>query len=273
VTPIEIPVRQLAWATDLHLGFVAPELLGHVIESFARTPADAVAITGDISDGRHLERHLSLLAEAIRKPLFVLLGNHDRYNTSFAEAEKSVASVVSHHPHVHRLTGKKVIRLSAKTALVGVDGWADGESGSGPASPVVLNDMIHIQDLAKLPRVAQWKQMAEWSRTFADTVRPTLESAMASFEEVILLTHVPPLPEATWYEGRMSGPDFLPHFCNANLGKVIRECCARHRMTRLTVFCGHTHSAGVYEEENFVIHTAGAIYGAPRVDRVISISQ
>ena len=275
VTPIDIPVRQLGWATDLHLGFVAPELLAGVIDSFGGASADALAITGDISDGRFLEQHLSLIAEAVRKPLFVLLGNHDPYHTSFAGAEKSVKRVISDHPQVRRLTGKVIIQLSGKTALVGIDGWADGESGSGPASPVILNDMIHIHDLAKLPRAAQWKRIAEWSRTFAETVRPTLWSAMYSFEEVILLTHVPPLPEATWHEGQMSGPDFLPHFCNANLGKVIRECCARHRATRLTVLCrGRTRAEpGNYEAENLVIHTAGAIYGSPRVDRVISIPQ
>ncbi|HEY3897104.1 MAG TPA: metallophosphoesterase [Chthoniobacter sp.] len=271
VTPIEIPVKQLAWATDLHLGFVVPELLERAIESFAKAPADAFAITGDISDGRYLEHHLSLLAEAIRKPLFLLLGNHDRYHTSFAEAEKLVKRVILNHPQMHRLTGKEVIGLSAKTALLGIDGWADGESGSGSASPVTLNDMIYINDLAKLSRAAQWKQIAKWSRAYTETVRPTLERAMGSFEEVILLTHVPPLPEATWHEGQISGPDFLPHFCNANLGRVIRECCTRHRATRLTVLCGHTHSAGDYEEENLVIHTAGAIYGSPRVDRAISI--
>src|ERR1700749_3107431 len=114
VTPIEIPVRQLAWATDLHLGFVAPELLDGVIQSFVNAPADALAITGDISDGPHLEHDLSTLAEAVRKPLFVLLGNHDRYHTSFAEAEEAVKRVVSAHPHVHRLTGTEIIQLSAR---------------------------------------------------------------------------------------------------------------------------------------------------------------
>jgi len=88
---------------------------------------------------------------------------------------------------------------------------------------------------------------------------------------VILLTHVPPLPEATWHEGKTSGPDFLPHFCNAKLGEVIRAACDSHPASKLTVLCGHTHSEGVYREANLTVLTAGAVYGSPRIDRVLAI--
>lgn len=272
MTPFRIPVRQLAWATDLHLVFVQRGPLRAFCETLAQTAADAIAITGDISDGRRLEGHLSFIAERVQKPIFVLLGNHDRYHTSFAGAEEQVRRVVENHPHVHRLTGSEIIELSTHTALIGVDGWADGQSGSGSASPVVLNDTILIHELAILSRLEAWKKIAELSRAFAETIQPTLDAAMSSFGEVILLTHVPPLPESTWHEGSISEPDYLPHFCNAQLGEVIRGVCARHPGTKLTVLCGHTHSEGVHHENNLTVLTAGAIYGAPRIDRVIPIS-
>ncbi len=271
MTPLRIPVRQLAWATDLHLVFVRGAALRAFCESLAQTPADAIAITGDISDGSRLERHLSLIAERVEKPIFLLLGNHDRYHTSFAEAEEQVRRVAEVHPHVHRLTGREVIELNAHTALIGVDGWADGQFGSGPASPIVLNDTILIEDLARLPRAAGWERIAELSCAFTETIKPTLEVAMSSYREVILLTHVPPLREARWHEGGISAPDFLPHFCNAPLGDVIREACTCHRQSKLTVLCGHTHSAGVYQEANLTVLTAGATYGSPRIDRVLPI--
>ena len=97
MTPFRIPVRQLAWATDLHLVFVPRGPLHAFCESLAQTSADAIAITGDISDGRRLERHLSLIAENVQKPIFVLLGNHDRYHTSFADAEEQVRRVGEIH--------------------------------------------------------------------------------------------------------------------------------------------------------------------------------
>ena len=271
MTPFRIPVRQLAWASDLHLVFVPRGPLHAFCESLAQTSADAIAITGDISDGPRLERHLSLIAGSVQKPIFVLLGNHDRYHNSFADAEEQVRRVVEIHPHVHRLTGSEIIELNAHIALVGVDGWADGQSGSGPASPIVLSDTVLIDDLATLSRAAAWKKIAGLSCAFAETIKPTLSAAMSSFREVILLTHVPPLREATWHEGSMSAPDFLPHFCNARLGEVIREACARYRESKLTVLCGHTHSEGVHQEANLTVLTAGAAYGSPRIDRVLPI--
>jgi hypothetical protein len=102
-----------------------------------------------------------------------------------------------------------------------------------------LNDTILIDDLATLSRAAAWEKIAELSCAFAETIRSTLDAAMSSFREVILLTHVPPLREATWHEGGISAPDFLPHFCNARLGEVIRGACARYCESKLTVRRGY----------------------------------
>ena len=272
MTPLRIPVHQLAWATDLHLVFVLGRSLDEFLTSLAQTSADAIAISGDSSDGQWLERHLSLIAASVQKPIFVVLGNHDRYHTSFADAEEQVRRVVESHPHIRRLTGREIIELSARTALIGVDGWADGQSGSGSASPVVINDTILIDDLSNLSRAAAWKRIAELSCASAESIKPSLDAAMTSFPEVILLTHVPPLREATWHEGKFSEADYLPHFCNARLGEVIRAACARHPESKLTVLCGHTHSEGVYQENNLTVLTAGAVYGSPRIDRVLSIA-
>lgn len=271
MTPVRIPVRKLAWATDLHLVFLRGGAQLAFIESLAQTDADAIAITGDISDGRWLGRHLSMIAERVQKPIFVILGNHDRYHTTFDEAEEQTARVVALHPHVHRLTGNEIFDLNGKSALIGIDGWADGKSGSGQESPVILNDSVMIADFATLTREEGWRQMEELSQASAATIQPTLDSAMRSFAEVFLLTHVPPLPEAAWHEGGMSEPDFLPHFCNARLGEVLRAACVRHPGSKLTVLCGHTHGAGVHSEGNLTILTAGAAYGNPRIDRVLAI--
>jgi predicted MPP superfamily phosphohydrolase len=271
MTTLPIPIRQLAWATDLHLVFLRSAAQREFCESLAQMDADAIAITGDISDGRLLGRHLAMIAESVQKPIFVVLGNHDRYHTTFDEAEEQVARVAAIYPHIHRLTGKEIFELSGHTALVGIDGWADGISGSGQESEVILNDSVMIADFATLTREEGWKLMEELSQASAQTIQPALESAMQSFAEVILLTHVPPLPEAAWHEGGMSEPDFLPHFCNARLGETLRAACARHPKSKLTVLCGHTHGAGVHSEGNLTILTAGASYGNPRIDRVLAI--
>ena len=159
MTHLSIPVRRLAWGTDWHLNFLKPAARQAFIERIAGIEADAFAITGDISDGSNLEQDLRRIGNTITKPVFILLGNHDRYHSSFAEAEEIVQRATASHPHLRRLTGRELVELSPTTALLGVDGWADGTAGAGSASEVELNDSRFILDLAVLPRPVRWLKM------------------------------------------------------------------------------------------------------------------
>jgi predicted phosphohydrolase len=272
MTHLSIPVRRLAWGTDWHLNFLKPAARQEFIERVAGIEADAFAITGDISDGSNLEQDLRRIGNTITKPVFVLLGNHDRYHSSFAATEDMVKRAIALHPHLHRLTGGELVELSPTTALLGVDGWADGTAGAASASEIELNDSRFIRDLAVLPRPARWLKMRELADEFATAIAPTLYEAMARYQNVIALTHVPPLPEATWHEGKPSDAEFLPHFCNLTLGRLLREACIKFPNTKLTVFCGHTHGEGVHREGSMTVFTGGAEYFEPRVDRVIEIA-
>jgi len=241
------------------------------LDQVAKTAADAFAVTGDISDGNNLEHDIRRICNHIGKPTFLLLGNHDRYHTSFAAAEMMVERGIASNPHVHRLTGEELVELSANTALVGVDGWADGTSGAGPASNVVLNDSILIRDLALLPKSLQWLKMQELAQGYTATIAPVLRMAMAHYKNVIVLTHVPPMPEATWHEGKTSDAEYLPHFCNETLGSLLREASCDFPTAKVTVLCGHTHSVGTHREGNLTVFTAPAEYHSPCVERVIPV--
>jgi predicted phosphohydrolase len=271
MTRLSIPVGRLGWGTDWHLNFLKPAERQAFIERVAAMEADALAISGDISDGGNLEQDLQRIGSTITKPVFVLLGNHDRYHSSFSATEQTMQRVSAIYPHLHRLTGGELIELSPATALLGVDGWADGTAGAGSASGVELNDSRLIRDLAVLSRPKRWLKMRELADDFADACAPTLNAAMAGYPNVIVLTHVPPLPEATWHEGKQSDADFLPHFCNPTLGRILRDGCIEYPNTKLTVFCGHTHGEGVHREGNLTVFTGGAEYFKPRIDRVIEV--
>ena len=118
----------------------------------------------------------------------------------------------------------------------------------------------------------QWLKMRELAEGYAHAIASTLDAAMGRYANVILLTHVPPLPEATWHEGRQSDAEYLPHFCNPTLGRILREACQRFPNSKLTVLCGHTHGEGVHCEGNLTVFTAPAEYRAPRIDRVIQVN-
>jgi hypothetical protein len=56
---------------------------------------------------------------------------------------------------------------------------------------------------------------------------------------VIVLTHVPPWPQATWHEGRQSDAMALPRFCWQAGGIVISQAAERTPQTQIIVLCGH----------------------------------
>jgi len=84
--------------------------------------------------------------------------------------------------------------------------------------------------------------------------------------------HVPPFRRACWHAGRVSGDDWLPHLGYQAVGDVIQECMTAHPRRRLTVLCGHTHSAGeIRPLRNVRVLTGRAEYGAPSVARVLMV--
>ncbi len=86
---------------------------------------------------------------------------------------------------------------------------------------------------------------------------------------MVLLTHIPPLREACWHDGKISDDDWAPFFTCRAVGDAILEIMADHPRQQLTVLCGHTHGAGVaHPLPNVEILTGGAKYGHPAVQRI-----
>ena len=141
-------LESLTWLTDLHLEFCSHRTRDRFYHSINQAPGEIVIITGDLSAGPHRLAQYTELAEQIRKPVYFVLGNHDRYGTTFANAEAVVERVTTLFSHMVRLDGSQLIALNKSVALVGVDGWADGLGGEGPATKARINDFYQILDFA-----------------------------------------------------------------------------------------------------------------------------
>lgn len=88
-------------------------------------------------------------------------------------------------------------------------------------------------------------------------------------DHLFFTTHVPPFVEAAWHEGRLSDAEWVPHFSAPLTGVVLREFAEQHPETNLTVLCGHTHGAGVFQPcPNLIVYTGGATYGSPELQAV-----
>ena len=119
-------IKSLTWLTDPHLEFCSHLTRNDLYRSINHAAGEIVVITGDLSAGPHRLAQYVELAEKVRKPIYFVLGNHDRYGTTFANTEAVVKRVTTQFSHLARLDGSQLIPLNESVALIGVDGWADG---------------------------------------------------------------------------------------------------------------------------------------------------
>ncbi len=186
-------IKSVAWLTDLHLEFCSHRTRNHLYRSINQTAGEIVIITGDLSAGPHRLTQYTELAEKIRKPVYFVLGNHDRYGTTFANAEAVVERVTTLFSHMVRLDGSQVIPLNTSVALIGVDGWANGLGGEGPTTKARINDFYQILDFATDPEPQVFRAMKERARKYSQALKPSLLKALKQYQTTIIATHVPPL--------------------------------------------------------------------------------
>ena len=265
---------RLLWATDLHLEYTDDFLLQRFLSLLASTPSDKIVLTGDISSGQALKQHLLGLAAAVKSaPVYVVLGNHDFYHSSFAEVGAVMEEVcgTAEAPNLKELGHGEVIPLGEHSALIGHRGWGDGRGGLGIRSDVELNDFRLISDLHTRTKRQLFAKLAALGKASADYLRAILPQALEKYDHVWIATHVPPFECAAWHEGANSDPEYLPHFSNLSAGEAILESAARYPEKRVTVLCGHCHSNGTaFPAPNIRVLTGGAVYGSPRIAAVLN---
>ncbi|HEY3448883.1 MAG TPA: metallophosphoesterase [Myxococcales bacterium] len=263
---------RLAWATDLHLNFLSEEALAAFGDTLARSEADLLLVSGDTSEAYTLEHHLALLARRFDGPVWFVLGNHDFYRGSIAQVRRKADALKTLRPGLRWLQSAGVVSLSPQTALVGCDGFGDARLGNVDGSAVVLNDFLLIDELTAIPHAQRLARLGKLGDEAAEHLRSVLWPALEEHRRAVVLTHVPPFPEACWHDGQMSDPEWLPYFCCMAAGQALREAALAFPKREILVLCGHTHSGGEVEIlPNLKVLTAGAEYGKPRIDRVISL--
>ena len=266
----------LTWLSDIHAEFISDLELVHFAKQVDQHAAEAVLITGDLSNAQRLAQALATLAKNINieKRIYFVLGNHDFYTGSFEKVRKTISAAQALFPNLTYITGCEVIPLTEKTALVGTDGWADGTAGLSRKTRVRLNDDSEIHDFAILPTDDdRFDLMFKLASDYTENLRSTLHNALESYPHVIVATHAPPFIEATWHAGKISGPDFLPFFSSPTLGRMIIEVASEFPNNRIDIRCGHTHSPGYFETGNIKCWTAGPIrYFYPRIEGIIKFA-
>jgi len=260
------------WLTDIHLNFVpALELADFFIALAAKSP-DVLLISGDIGEAKTVRGYLRQIEERIGVPTYFVLGNHDFYFGSIALVRREVSELCGELPRLRYLSNQGVLPLAPAVGLIGHDGWADAREGDYLRSYVMMNDYRLIAELAGFTKSDRRAQLERLGDEAAAHIRRWLPEALQQFPDVMLLTHVPPLRGACWYNGQTSDDEWAPHFVCRAVGDAILGIMPQYPDRKLTVLCGHTHSRGECQPlPNVQILTAAAQYGRPEVERVFNL--
>ena len=267
-------MARVVWLTDIHLNFVESELVEQLLDEVHAATPDAVLIGGDIGESQNVEKYLARFAARLACPVYFVLGNHDFYHSSVPIVRDAIEQFCERHATLCYLTRQEqVIELTPRVGLIGHDGWADARLGDYLGSDVFLSDYALIEELAGHYHLDRRPMLQRLGDEAAARVREVLPKALACYEHVILLTHVPPFREACWHEGRTSDDNWLPHFACKIMGDVILEVAQQYPARQLTVLCGHTHGEGeTRPRKNVEVLTGGAVYGAPGITRIFDLA-
>ena len=264
---------RIAWLTDIHLNFLAVESRAAFYAQIRDGKPDTLLIGGDIGEADSVAPILAELAAALEVPIYFVLGNHDFYRGSIAAVRRMVREQCASSTWPHWLPAAGVVPLTANTALVGHDSWADGRIGDFFGSEVMLNDYVLIEELKRLAKPRLLKKLNALGDEAARFLEEHARQALAHWRDVLVLTHVPPFRESCWHEGKISGEDYLPHFACQAVGERLAALMRHHPQNNMTVLCGHTHSPGVARIlDNLCVLTGGAEYGRPKVQRIFDLA-
>jgi predicted phosphodiesterase len=263
---------RIGWLTDIHLNFLSYGERSSFYGRLLHQKPDALLIGGDIGESDCVTVILNEIAAAIEIPIYFVLGNHDFYRGSIAGVRNAVARQCESSVWLHWLPACGVVPLTANTALIGHDSWADGRLGDFFGSEVMLNDYILIEELRNLSKPQRLTKLNALGDEAALFLEDKARQALALRRNVLVLTHVPPFRESCWHEGRISGEDYLPHFACQAVGDRLGELMRKHPQNTMTVLCGHTHSSGAVRIlDNLSVLTGGAEYGRPALQRVFDL--
>ena len=267
----------LLWLSDIHLNFLKrDDGAFRFVQCLAEENpnADGLILTGDISSGEVLEKHLTQIAQGFTKPIFMTLGNHDIYNSSFKEIDELIPKLTKKFDNLFYLNEGWITEFhqrepsnnANRLAIVGVNGWYDAYHGNTKTF-VEIADFTAIKELwAGLNyRNLMIDLVRERAKKEADRLDEMLKEVCETPKDIILVaTHVPPYIEAAWHEGRNSDRDWQPWFTSASIGAVLDKYAENHTEKKFVVLTGHTHSPGIYERrDNLVVYTGGARYYHP----------
>jgi len=263
---------RFGWLCDIHLNFLGIRQRLAFYDELNAAEVDAFVVSGDIAEAPGLNWHLEEMAVAVKVPIYFVLGNHDYYRGSVARTREKATRLSTRIENLHWLPAAGVVPLSKECALVGHGCWGDGRLGDYWQSRVRLNDFMLIKELKGHHGADLLGLLHHLGDEAAAFLRGIMHEALASYEHVFCVTHVPPILEEVWCEEGQADPEFLPFFTCQAAGKVLDSLAESHPANRLTVLSGHTHMAATLPvRPNLELCIGAASYCEPTLQRIFEV--
>lgn len=219
--------KSIVWITDCHLSFLEERDRQAFYNRIANMAPSAVTITGDIGKGLSTIRYLEEIAWYLSCPVFFVLGNHDFWVLpSLKDMRAGVSLLCEREPSLVYVTQRGICPLTERTCVIGHDGWPDARLGNIEESRLSLNDFVMIEEVSG-PFRFRASKMQVLADEAARHVAALLPEALARYEHVYVLTHVPPFAEACIHEGHPTDADGLPYFASKVMGDEPAVSCHR----------------------------------------------
>jgi predicted phosphohydrolase len=274
--------KTLAWCTDVHLDCTGDTEFGTVelCAAIRVRKSDGVVLTGDISTGVQLERHLGIMQRELDVPIWFVCGNHDFWYASVPALRSRLATLASGPSRLRYLSALQYVPITRSTAIVGHDGWYDGMNGDTTKSEFIMNDWRLIEEFkpcfAALCEGRGTAQLLEQARRLARSgvahVVAGARAAAVNYKNVIVATHFLPFVQAAQHNGKQQDAGVLPWYTSKMMGDALIQLAQEMPTTTFTVLCGHTHSAWSGRIlSNLRVHVGAAVYGSPAVQPVVFI--
>lgn len=258
---------KLFWGSDLHLDHIGIKKFNEFIDEVKNSCSQENSIlllTGDTTVAKHITAHHTALANACNGSTMFVLGNHDRWGSSFSESYLFSQQVTKNNRNASFMDDCDCLEIENGTYVVGDSGWYDGRNGLQTTPRFIMNDWFCINEY-------RGKEPFRTSAIIADARAKILEDKIrkgiaSGAKKLIVLMHVPPFEESCRYMGRPSDDFALPWFSSQIFGDTLDQVAAEFPHVMFEVLCGHTHDAYVYQRKNNLkVSVAGAQYGDPKI--------
>lgn len=231
--------KRYIWLTDTHFDFINRNKLFDFFTLLRQLKCDGIFISGDISTGKDLAQHISLLLKVTETNIYWVNGNHDIYGSNFASISTQMNNLMQDDERLHYLTSLNCVELSKNVGLIGHDGWCDARWRAPLTNIVFYADFYKIEDFRKLAnnneRVQLVRKLADGA---ASSISTKLSLALEKYDTIYLLTHFPPWPDDS---NNLTSKFWMPYNSSKVMAEIIENIMKQHPSKNLIVLSGHTH--------------------------------